>query len=88
MLKSVPFANAVAVVSAGFFIVCTALSYVLPDLTTALVESWFHNFGLSSVKPIQLSLNSFILGLVSFTLVSWVTIYITIELYNKFIKAK
>lgn len=88
MLKSVPFANAVAIVSAVFFLICTALSYISPDLTGVLLQSWFHNFGLSSINPIQLSLNSFTLGLVSFTLVSWVATYITIEVYNRLAKTK
>ncbi len=88
MLKSVPVANAVAIVSAAFFVICAALSYVAPDLTGVFVESWFHNFGLNSVKPIQLSLNSFVIGLISFTLVSWVTTYVTVEIYNKLAKTK
>lgn len=88
MLKSVAFANAVAIMSAVFFIICVVLSYVLPGLTSVLVQSWFHNLGLAQVKPIQLSFNSFVLGFISFTVVSWVTTYFTIELYNQLAKNK
>lgn len=88
MLKSIPFANAIAIVSTIFFVVCAALTYLFPGLTGIFVESWFHNFGLSAVKPIQLSLNSFVLGLVSFSLVSWITTYIAVEIYNKLAKTK
>jgi len=86
MLKSVPFANAVAIISAVFFVICVALSYLLPDITSLLIQSWFHNLGLTQVKPIQLSLNSFALGLISFTVVSWITMYFTIVLYNRLAK--
>ncbi|MCL4354826.1 DUF5676 family membrane protein [Patescibacteria group bacterium] len=88
MLKSVPFANAVAVVSAVFFVICTLLTYISPDLTGIFVQAWFHNFGLSSVKPIQLSLNLFLVGFISVALVSWVGAFVTVEVYNRFAKAK
>ncbi len=40
MLKSIPFANAVTVIMAVFYIVCALLSFITPDLVLGIGNSW------------------------------------------------
>jgi len=87
MLKSVPFANAATVITAIFYIICGVLSYIVPDLIVSLANSWVHSLNLEMIRVIKaLSVETLVLGLVSLSLITWVTAYAMIELYNRFAK--
>ena len=81
-------ANAAAVTVAALYIVCRIAVALFPDLTMSIAQSWFHGLELSSVSGWNLSLGSFILGLVTSTGGTWLVGYIFASLYNLFISKK
>ena len=87
MLNSKAFANAAATVMATWVVTCALLSYLAPDLLFAVAQSWMHTINLNLVKAtFSPNLGSIILGFVSAVVLTWVTTYATIELYNRFTK--
>lgn len=87
MLKSVSFANAVTSVTVVFYIICILLAYLVPDFLFDIANSWFHGFNLQSVKATTPPpINSAIYGLITMAVVTWITTYVTIELYNRLAK--
>ncbi len=87
MLKPVVFANAAATIMAVWVIGCVLLSYLMPDLLFAVAQSWMHTINLETVKAtFNPSLGSILLGFVSAVGLTWVTIYSTINLYNRWAK--
>lgn len=87
MLKSVPFANAVTIVTVVFYIVCVVLSAIAPDFIIGIAQSWIHSLTLEMSKT-TLSLGSVIYGLLTISVVTWITTYAAIELYNRLAKSK
>lgn len=87
MLKAVPFANATATVMAVWVVVCALLSYIAPDLLFSVAQSWMHTINLDVVKTtFTPNFGSLLLGLVSATALTWITVYGTITLYNRWSK--
>lgn len=87
MLNAKAFANAATAVMAVFYVVCVALSYFAPDVIFSIGRSWMHTVNLGSVKALfSPGLGLLVWGLVSLSVVSWVTTYATIALYNRWTK--
>ena len=84
MLNAKAFAHAATVVMAVFYVVCASLSYFVPDLIFSISKSWMHTISLESVKaPFSPDLGLLLWGIISLSVVTWVTTYITIALYNR-----
>ncbi|MEK7101402.1 MAG: DUF5676 family membrane protein [Patescibacteria group bacterium] len=79
-------ANAAAVTVAVIFVVCRLAVALFPDLAMTIAQSWFHGLQLSKVTGWDLSLGSFILGLVTSTGGAWLVGYIFASTYNYFVK--
>ena len=87
MLKAVPFANAVAVVTAGLYVVCALLSYLAPDFILGIGQSWAHSVNIEALKAISSpSLGVLLWGLISITVLAWVLGYVFVWLYNRWSK--
>ncbi len=87
MIRSVPFANAATIVTLALYVVCRALTLVAPDFLFSVGQSWFHTFTLESTKAtVPFEIGTFLFGAVTLAVVTWVTIYATIELYNRLAK--
>lgn len=87
MLNAKAFAHAATVVMAVFYVVCVGLSLLAPDILFAIGRSWMHSINLESVKAVNPpDLGSILLGLITFSALTWVTTYITIWLYNRWAK--
>lgn len=87
MLKPIVFANVVAVVTLGVYVVCRVLALVAPDLLFAVGQSWFHTWNLDAVKNIvPFDLGTFLLGGVTSTFFAWVVAYAGAWLYNRWAK--
>ena len=69
-------ANTLAITGGIFYIVCRLLVGLFPDLMYAIAQSWFHGISMPKSGSWNLSLESFFIGLVSFTAFAWVTGYI------------
>lgn len=84
MLNAKAFAHATATIMAVFYVGCAILSYFAPDLIFSLAKSWMHTVSLESVKTtFSPDLGSLLYGLVTITILTWVTTYATITLYNR-----
>lgn len=81
-------ANATAVTIAVIYIVCVAAVVLLPDLSLTIAQSWVHGLDLSKIYAVNVSLGSFILGLVTSTAGGWLIGYIFATVYNYFLKSK
>lgn len=79
-------ANAAAVTVAIVYIVCRVGVVLFPDLATTIAQSWFHGFELSQVSGWDRSLGSFILGLTTSTIGTWLVGYLFANSYNYFVK--
>lgn len=85
-MKEVPFANALAVVSAGAYALCALLFLSAPQAILGLFQSWFHGIDLLSLGTRSVTLNGFIFGLISLVVVAWVFGYAWAWVYNKLAK--
>lgn len=84
VLKEQVFANATAVVMGVFYLACTVLSYLIPDVLFNLAKSWMHTISLESVKVSYVpSLDTLFLGFITAVGLTWITTYATIWLYNR-----
>ncbi|MEK7177989.1 MAG: DUF5676 family membrane protein [Patescibacteria group bacterium] len=79
-------ANAVAVTTAIIYIVCRVGVSLFPDLSMTIAQSWFHGIQLTQISELNFSLGSFILGLVTLTVGTWLVGYLFANLYNYFAK--
>lgn len=87
MLKPQPFANAVTVVGLSLYVICRFLALIAPDLLFSIGKSWFHTFNLEAVKmTATFDFGTFLVGGITFGILTWVTAYATASLYNKFAK--
>ncbi len=87
MLNEKAFANATAIVMAVLYVDCALLAYIAPDLIFSLAKSWMHTVTLESVKTtFSPDLGSLLYGFITATVLTWVTTYITVALYNKLVK--
>lgn len=81
-------ANASAVTVAVLYVVCRLLVGLFPDLMLTIAQSWFHMTGQSSFTSWDLTLGSFILGLITATVSAWAVGYFFTVSYNYFLKKK
>lgn len=87
MLNAKVFANAAATVMAIWVVGCALFAYVAPDLLFTIAQSWTHSMNLEALKTtFTPNAGSLILGFVSAVGLTWIIIYITIVLYNKWVK--
>lgn len=87
MLNVKAFANAATVVTVVFYIACALLSYIAPDIIFSFANSWVHTLNLEAVRmSVQINFGTLIYGLISISVLAWVTTYATIALYNKWAK--
>lgn len=87
MINEKVLANAVATVSAVFYILCRIAVAVAPNVLFAIGNSWFHTFTLDAAKVSgNLTFSMFILGLVTLTALAWVVTYAVALLYNRWEK--
>ena len=87
MLKTVPFANALAVVGLGLYIICRVVTLMMPDLLFAVGQSWFHTFNMDAVRGVAtMDLNTFLMGGITFGALAWLTGYTFASTYNRLAK--
>lgn len=79
-------ANAAAVTTAGVFVVCRMAFVVAPDLALSIGQSWFHGIDIARISALNLSIESFILGVITATVGAWVVGYVFAQLSNNFAK--
>lgn len=78
------FANASGVLGAIFFAGCYVFAYIFPGLYKAILDSWMHMLNLDGLW--RNAPTGFLLGLISFTIVAWVSGWAFAKVYNSFAK--
>jgi len=87
MLKSKSFANSATLVIAVFYVACALISYIAPDLLVSIANSWIHSLSLESLKATgPMSISALSMGLITISLLTWLTTYLFAEVYNRFAK--
>ena len=87
MLNTKAFANAATVIMAVFYIACALLSYISPNFIFGLANSWIHTLNIEAIRiDVQPNIGTLTYGLVSISLLTWVTTYAMIWLYNRWAK--
>lgn len=81
----IAFAHASAVVTGGVYVFCALAVALLPDLSRAVTESWFHALDLGKIWT-GAPRGNFVLGLASAAGGSWIVSWAFASLYNKFTK--
>ncbi len=82
----VPTANAAAVTTAIIYVVCRTAFVVAPDLSMSIAQSWFHGIDISRISALNLSTESFMLGIISATIGAWLPGYLFASVYNSFVR--
>lgn len=83
-LNEMAVAHASGILGAIFFLACYILVIFAPEVYRVTAQSWVHGVDLSLIwRP---RAGNFILGLLTFSLVSWVSGWVFAWLYNKLIK--
>lgn len=85
-LNEMAFANAGAALMTAVYLICALSVILFPDLIFSLAQSWFHGLDLSKIRTPGVVAESFVLGLVSAAVLSWLAHYIFAWTYNKLAK--
>jgi len=78
-------ASAMAIISAASYSVCALGLMLFPKYTIAILNSWLHIMGVRSTEGLTLSFPGLVFGLLTFTVVAWISGWVLAYLYNKFI---
>lgn len=79
-------ANATAATTAVIYVVCTVSSVFLPDLSMTIVQSWFHGIDLSKITSVNITVGSFVLGIITATVGAWLIGFVFAKIYNQFVQ--
>lgn len=69
-------AHAAAATVAVIYIVCRLLVGLFPDLSMTVAKSWFHGIDISKITAWNLSMESFVLGIITATIFAWLAGYL------------
>lgn len=76
--------KAFGVLGAAYFLVCYFVAAVFPGLYKVIATSWFHMIDVSGLW--KSGPDGFFVGLISFTVVSWISGWLIAWAYNRFVK--
>lgn len=77
-------ASAVTAVTVAAYVVCGIVAYAAPGLAFGLARLWFHALNIEIVRAATaMSIGDFLLGVVTFGLITWVLTYAAAALYNR-----
>lgn len=87
VIKETPFANAAALIMAVFYALCVLITLLFPDLLIWISKTWAHSLNLEAIKSTEgLNFVDVLLGLVTSTGLTWVSVYYFAVLYNRLAK--
>ena len=79
-------ANAVALTVGLISTACALGIVLLPEISMAIAQSWFHGLDISKISSPNVTVGSFVLGLTSATALSWPVGYVFASIYNLFVE--
>jgi len=77
-----PLANAITAVAIVAYVLCRIVSLIFPDALAAVARSWFHGLAVGTAPRPGFDTGEFVLGLVSFAVVTWLISAAAAWLYN------
>ncbi|MDO8498534.1 MAG: DUF5676 family membrane protein [bacterium] len=86
MLKPVPWANALALTTALFYLALWILSTIAPQLFTLVFNAQFLGADVASLYQTNLNTDRAVITLIVLVISSWIVGYIWAYLYNQFLK--
>ena len=81
-------ANALAATGGVLYIICRVAILLFPNPGYSIAQTWLHGIALTPSGTWSLSLEGFVVGLVSFTAFAWFSGYLFATLYNNFLPSK
>lgn len=84
-LNETAWANAMAISTGVVYVVCAAFVAILPGISKAVMQSWFHEVSLEALWT-GAPRGNFILGLATAVIGTWLVGYLFAKTYNKFSK--
>lgn len=84
MLKEMPFANALGVVSGAAWIVCSLFVALFPGFSMSLSQALVHGLDLLPLGTWQLTFTNFLSGLVISVISGWLFGWVLAWMYNRF----
>ncbi len=82
-------AHALAVIAAGYYLICAILALFLPDLYKSIAISWAHGMDVEKVwRQFPPDVGTLLLGCITFTVAAWITGYAFAWIYNYFVERK
>lgn len=85
-MKEVAFANALAIVSDVFALVCALLVWTARDFALGLASGWVHGIDLAALPVATPTVGGVLVGLVTLTVAAWAVGYLFAWTYNKLAK--
>ncbi len=85
--NSITSANIAAIIALGWYLFCRFFYIPFPNITKIIFQSWFPALNLQSLWSNQL-LGQFIIGIITFPIAVWITVYIFTKLYKLFSKSE
>ena len=82
--NSLVIANSLAVTTAVIYVVCAAAALLVPDLYLSVAQSWFHGMDLSKIAFVNITIGSFLTGLITITAAAWLLGYLFSYVHNLF----
>ncbi len=79
-------ANALAVVGGAWYALCVVWIAVSKASYMGIMGTWFHGVDYGALPSAPLTINSALVGLVSFVAFAWISGYFFAVVYNYFVK--
>lgn len=87
MLNAKAFANAATIVVIVISFICWVTTTVAPDFAFSVASSWTHMINLNAIRTNSTaSLGGALFGFVSLGVITWVSVYAVVEIYNRLAK--
>ena len=80
--KTLAIANALAVTTAIAYVVCAVLVLLVPDLYLSVMQSWFHGLDLLKISSANITIGSFVTGLITIAAAAWVIGYLFTSVHS------
>ncbi|KKS97985.1 MAG: hypothetical protein UV73_C0004G0127 [Candidatus Gottesmanbacteria bacterium GW2011_GWA2_43_14] len=76
-------ANTLAIVAAAYYLICTLLVFLAPDLYRQFAQSWMHGVDVTTVWNRQPpAIGTVLFGFITFSISAWITGYFIAATYN------
>ncbi len=87
-IQTVSFANALAMVSVGAYLLCVLLAAAAPDLFATILSSWFHGMLAGTGGGVRVTAAGILLGLLTVAASAWLFGLALAAVYNRLLRSR